>query len=139
MAAGHQVRDGALPSGRAAPTVPPPASRTASGQAVAPPPSRTASGEAAATARLLLLSAGREDSGAGAAAFGAAGAGSGQRSPVTRDSRLASSAVAVPVSAAAVTGRPDSAAAHAPAVHQEAYSGRTVPGWSCSSIAADVP
>src|SRR5215472_11417188 len=113
MAAGHHVRDSALPSGRAAPRVPPPASRTASGQAVAPPASRTASGEAVAPQRFLLLSAERGSGGAAvgasagvaagpradagdgatgalgaAAAFGAAVAGSGQRSPVTRDSRL---------------------------------------------------
>jgi hypothetical protein len=48
------------------------------------------------------------------------GAGIGQRSPVTRESRRASRAVAVTVRATAVTGRPERAAVHAPAVHQEA-------------------
>ena len=71
-ATGHQVRDRALPRGRAAATVPPPARRTASRHAAA--------------------SAGRP--------------GTGQRSPVTRDRRRASRAVAAAVSAAAVTGPP---------------------------------
>jgi hypothetical protein len=88
MASGHQVRESALPSGRTAAAVPPPARRAASGQAVTSP-----------------------------AAFPA---GTGQRSPVTADRRRASSAVAVPASAAATAGRPDSAAAHAPTVHQDA-------------------
>src|SRR5579863_7216989 len=134
MAAGHQVRDRALPSGRAAAMVPPPARRTAS---------RHAAPSAGWPAHrfFLLLSAVSKCRGLSWAVDGrnppstahdvagpTAAAGTGQRSPVTRDRRRASRAVAAAVSKAAVTGRRASAAAHAPAVHQDAYRGRTAPG-----------
>src|SRR6202012_6005196 len=109
----HQVRDTALPRGRAAAIVPPPASRAASCHA-APSQGR------AARERLLLLS-GR---GTGCSLLlsrratrcslllsrsatrclpllSSCGSGNGQRSPVTRERRRASRAVAVAVSAAA--------------------------------------
>ena len=44
----------------------------------------------------------------------------GQDSPVTTDRRRASTAVAATVSPVAASGRPQSAAVHAAAVHQEA-------------------
>src|SRR5271163_1862920 len=111
MASGHQVRESALPIGRAAASVPPPASRAASRQA-----SARRAGLTPPAPHFLLLSMVR---GAGAGA-GADTAGSGQCSPVTVDRRRERRAVAAAVSAAAVNGRPDTAAAHAPTVHQEA-------------------
>src|SRR6202034_1549005 len=114
IATGHQVRDSALPSGRPAASAPPGASRTASPHA-APPR------DAPALPRFLLLSGDAGDGGrlgtsgcartssrrrqARASLLPGGRAGAGQRSPVTRDRRRASSAVAAPVSAAAVTGR----------------------------------
>src|SRR5580693_633888 len=99
MATGHQVRESALPIGRAAAMVPPPASRAASRHASA----RRAGRQARSAPHFLLLSVVRVAVAVAAVGLAAAGAGNGQVSPVTVDRRRASRVVAAAVRAVAMT------------------------------------